>query len=164
MAASMTPSRSIVIRSAPERARWTVGGSGTPATCPSSSVIHSHGVELDAELIGDQGADPDGSRRRVGADADTAAGQLVRRDPAALDVADEMRKRVAAEDDDRKQAQRHVTGAGHEKRHERQLRDVELEIADHPFEGLVRHRHVGEVEWHDAAMSARPAATRASSG
>ena len=38
-----------------------------------------HGVEPNAELIGDQGTDPDGSRRRVGADADTAAGQLLRR-------------------------------------------------------------------------------------
>jgi hypothetical protein len=60
-----------------------------------------------------------------------------------------MRKRIAAEDDDRKEAQRHGARASHQKRHERQLRHVELEIADHPFEGLVRHWHVGEVERHD---------------
>ncbi len=80
---------------------------------------------------------------------DAAAGQLVRCDPAALDIEDEMRKRVAAEHDDRQQPQGYVTGARHEERHERELRDVEVEVADHPFEGLVRYRHIGEVEWHD---------------
>ncbi len=107
------------------------------------------GIELHAELIGDQRTDPDGSRRRVRPHTDTAGTQLSRSDAAPLGVADEMRKRVAAEHDNGKQAQRHVTRAGDEKGHEGELRDVELEIADHSFERLVRDRDICEVQWHD---------------
>ena len=104
----MSPSRSIVIRSPPVAARWTVGGSAHAGHVPFLERDPLDGVEVDAELVGHQGTDPDGGRRGVGADADAAAGQAGWCDPAALAVADEMRQRIAAEDDDRQQAQRHV--------------------------------------------------------
>ena len=159
----MRPSRSIAIRSLPGGARRTVGGSVTPATCPSSSVIHSTCVEPDAAPIGKQGPDPYRGCRRVGAHADAAAVQVLRRDRATLDVADQVWQRIPAEYDDRQQPQRNAARTCHQERHQRQFGDVELEVPDDALEGLVGHGDVREGQWHERRCDS-PAAQRVRRG
>ena len=63
-------------------------------------------VESDGKLIRKQRTDPHSRRRRIGANPDAAGRQIVRSDAAALQIADEMRKRIATEHDDGQQRQR----------------------------------------------------------
>ena len=121
-------------------------------------------VEPDAALIGEQGPDPHRRGRRVGAHADATAVQVRRRHRAALEVANQVRQRIPAEDDDRQQPQRDPSRACHQERHQRQFGDVELEVPDDALEGLVGNGDVGEGQGTSGDAILRSAARASSDG
>jgi hypothetical protein len=57
-----------------------------------------------------------------------------------------MGKRIATEDDDRQELERHASRARHQKRHQRDLGNIKLHIAHDALESLVRNGDVGEFE------------------
>ena len=149
MAASMTPSRSSAIRSLPGGARCTLG---RLRHAGDMSLLERDPLRLRPTARRTRRQASRESRRR--SSSCTRARRLGEpAKPSGMTAvarrADEMRQRVAAEDDNRQQAQRHAARARHQKRHERQFRDVELESRTTRLKAWFGTAHLGELEWHD---------------
>ena len=109
-------------------------------------------IEIDAPVFRQDAAEPGHRRHGVRANADTTAGEIARRQRTALAVVDEIRMLKTPEHDGGQQHERLAVRLRDQERHDRQLGDVELQVAHRALEAGRGGFYVGELELDEGRL------------
>jgi hypothetical protein len=94
----------------------------------------AHRVQVDAVVVGEDAAHPGGRGDGIGAHPDPLPGELLRPERAARGIVGERPVLEAGRHHRRQEPIGLAVRLGEEEGHQRELGDVELEIAHHPLE------------------------------